>query len=88
MKKTSVPSIPHSWSLEDWPKDVYPGGASKGRYLTRAHRNELVAVGALVRVGRDLVVVGAPYTAWLSRHSERVKDFSIAPNERRAESQA
>jgi hypothetical protein len=64
---------------------VYPGVVSKGRYVVRAHRTELIAIGALVRIGRGLVVMGAAYSSWLSRQGERVRDFRIAPNIRRAE---
>ncbi len=72
--------IPHSWALDEWPSFCYPHRASRARYLIRSHRNELVAAGALTRVGRDLVVLGAGYSAWLSKQSARVDGFEIAPN--------
>lgn len=72
--------IPHSWSIDEWPSFVYPHRASKARYTIRCHRDELVAAGALTRVGRDLVVLGAGYSAWLSKQGARVDGFQIAPN--------
>jgi hypothetical protein len=71
MAKNSLQKIPHSWAVDEWPADVYPGRASKARYTLRAHRTELVAAGALVRVGRDLVV---------AQKANRVDGFAIAPN--------
>lgn len=78
-------AIPHSWALGDWPATVYPGKESKARYIVRAHQDELVASGALTRVGRDLVVIGANYSAWLVKQSGRVSNFEIAPNRAAAE---
>jgi hypothetical protein len=83
-----VPSVPHSWKLDDWPREIYPGAASKGRYVVRAHRTELIARGALVRIGRDLVVMGGPYASWMAQQGERVKEYQIAPNVRRAKAAA
>ena len=80
MARNPVPTVPHSWRLDDWPRDVFPGAASKGRYVVRAHRTELISVGALVRVGRDLVVMGAAYSSWLSRQANRVAAYQIPPN--------
>ena len=77
-------SFPHSWAIELWPSDVHPGTVSRARYMVRAHRNELIAAGALVRVGRELVVLGAPYSRWLQNQMEKVTGFpAIPPNVRR-----
>lgn len=78
--KSAVEKIPHSWSVEDWPQIVYPRSSSKGRYILRANRDALVAAGALVRVGRDLVVIGPAYEKWLVKQGGRVAEFEIAPN--------
>ncbi len=80
MASNKLPSIPHSWPLDEWPSHVYPCKSSKAKYVTRAHRDELVAAGALVRVGRDLVVMGAPYSAWLAKQGSRVNGFELAMN--------
>lgn len=80
MAKTQATATPHSWSIETWPTPVYPHEAKRARYLVRTRRNELMAAGALVRVGRELVVLGDRYSRWLERQASRVPDFEIAPN--------
>jgi len=82
--KSSALPVPHSWALESWPPHVYPHSPGKGRYTVRANRSALMAAGALTRVGRDLVVIGAPYAAWLQSQANRVSDYHIAPNQRTA----
>ena len=74
------PVLPHSWCVTEWPATIYPHHPSKGRYIVRAFRRELVAAGALTRVGRDLVILGAGYSAWLSKRADKVDGFTIAPN--------
>ncbi len=71
---------PHSWAIEAWPQFVYPHSPGKGRYLVRCNRTALVAAGALTRIGRDLVVLGAPFSKWLESQSGRVDGFEIAAN--------
>jgi hypothetical protein len=78
--KIPVAPVPHSWSIEDWPRDVYPGSPSQGRYVVNCHRAELVAVGALTRIGRELVVLGPGYARWMVEQAHRVAGFRIAPN--------
>jgi hypothetical protein len=83
MAKSRTPDAqpaPHSWDIESWPPHVFPHKPGKGRYLVRANRSALTAAGALTRVGRDLVVLGAPYTKWLESQAGRVDSFEIAPN--------
>ena len=46
----------------------------------RCNRSDLVAAGALVRVGRQLVVIGKKYARWLELQASEVVDFEIAPN--------
>jgi hypothetical protein len=74
------PPTPHSWGIESWPADVYPHRPNRARYLVNTHRDDLMAAGALCRVGRELVVIGTRYTRWLERQASRVPDFTIAPN--------
>jgi len=78
--KTVADRLPHSWAVDDWPAHVYPCRPSRGRYIVRAHRDDLVSEGPLVRVGRGLVVLGAGYAAWLAKQKGRVQGFEIAPN--------
>lgn len=80
-KKVELAEIaPHSWCIEDWPPGVYPGSVSRGRYIVRAHRDELMAAGALARVGRELVVMGGRYAAWLERRAAKVPGYEVAAN--------
>ena len=71
---------PHSWAIGSWPSHVYPHSPGKGRYIVRCNRGALVAAGALTRVGRDLVVLGAPFTKWLESQANRVEGYEIAAN--------
>jgi hypothetical protein len=80
MHAITAAEIPHSWDVEHWPANVYPCRSSKGRYVLRQHREELIAAGVLSRVGRDLVILGAAYAAWLAKHRQSVEGFEIAPN--------
>ncbi len=75
---------PHSWSLKDWPPDYYPNDTSKARYLVRAYRDELTAAGALVRVGRELVIIGAPYVRWMQKKGASVHGYECPANKDRA----
>ena len=59
-KRTPIPTVPHSWAVAHWPDSVYPNNASRGRHLVRSNQTALVAAGALVRIGRELVVLGGP----------------------------
>lgn len=75
-----ISAVPHSWAVTEWPQDIYPHTTAKARYIVRSHRDELVAAGALTRIGRDLVVFGAGYNAWLRKQAGKVAGFDIAPN--------
>lgn len=66
---------PHSWDLEHWPAHVYPHDTRRARYLVRVHRDELLIAGALTRVGRELVFLGARYTRWLESRTVNVANF-------------
>jgi hypothetical protein len=72
--------MPHSWSIRHWPESVYPNDPKRGRYLVREHKADLLASGVLVRVGRELVIMGARYSRWLERQASRVPDFECAAN--------
>ena len=82
MAKPRLPitPVPHSWTFATWPKDIYPNEGSRGRHVCRAHRNELIGEGALTRVGKELVVLGAGYIRWLAKQAPRVLDFEIPCN--------
>jgi hypothetical protein len=76
--------IPHSWSLKDWPPEFYPNDPSKARYLVRANRDELTAAGALVRVGRELVIIGTPYVRWMRKKGAAVPGYECPANKGKA----
>jgi hypothetical protein len=75
-RPTKSISLPHSWRIADWPADVYPNNASAGKYVVRANRDELMSLGALCRVGRDMVVIGEGYARFLARKIDRVPGYS------------
>ena len=69
-----------SWPIANWPAEVFPNDPSKGRHLVRSKRTELVAAGALVRVGRQLVILGGPYDIWMRKKAFEVLDFECPAN--------
>jgi hypothetical protein len=71
---------PLSWSVNNWPPTVWPNSPHKARYVMRANRDSLILAGALSRVGRELIIIGAKYSRWLEKNSVNVPDFQIAPN--------
>ena len=70
-----------------WPSDVFPSDANPAHYIVRVHRAELLAAGALSRIGRQIVVLRLPYTSWLARHASRVEDIRPAVNDQHREAQ-
>ena len=58
-----------------WPVGVFPNDSMAARNFVRMYRDELVAAGALTRVGRRLVVLGAKYDAWLRSRIDQVDDY-------------
>ena len=77
-------SAPHSWDLEHWPANVYPHSEGRARWVLRAYRDELLAAGALTRVGRELVVLGDRYTRWLQSKSADVPGYQSNANRNHA----
>lgn len=84
---SSAQQAPHSWDLEHWPPTVYPHSEGRARWILRAHRNELMAAGALVRVGRELVVLGDRFTRWLQMQAANVPGYESNANTERPQSQ-
>lgn len=72
-----------SWSLNDWPPDIYPNDSLRARRVLRVHRKELMQCGAVSRIGRELVVFGEPYVRWVKSKAQNVADFKVAANEAR-----
>lgn len=65
----------HSWDLDGWPQSVWPNDPDRAKWVVRSNRRELMAEGALSRVGKRLVILGRGYSRWLSRQSDRVTRF-------------
>jgi hypothetical protein len=84
MSKPKVVPLPHSWRLCAWPPDVVPNSTSAAKHLIRTHREELRRFGALSRVGRDIIVIGEGYAAFLASKMSRVDNYLIAPNRQSA----
>jgi hypothetical protein len=80
MSKPKVIPLPHSWLVAEWPPHVTPNRSNAGRQLVRAHRSELIECGALVRIGRNLTIIGEGYAQFLARKAKRVANYEIAPN--------
>lgn len=80
----STAEVPHSWDLDGWPASVFPGSTSRGRYIVRTHKDDLMREGALARVGRELVVFGARYTRWLEKRASEVPGYVPPPNRDRS----
>jgi hypothetical protein len=72
--------IPHSWPIDGWPPGVHPGTPERGRYVVRANKDALLRAGALVRVGRELVILGERYARWLEMQAANVPGYQIAAN--------
>jgi hypothetical protein len=80
-KKSEIAEqVPPSWDIEHWPANVYPHTPNRGRYVVRSNKTELLNEGALTRVGRDLVVIGAGYARFLAKRAKNVASYEIAPN--------
>jgi hypothetical protein len=73
-----------SWAVKKWPPNVFPGNPSRGRRIVREHRSDLLQAGAIARVGRELVVIGARYQRWLEKQATNVPGFECAANRRQA----
>lgn len=85
MTRSTASPTPHSWDLEHWPQHVFPHTPNRARYIVRSHRNELLRAGAISRVGRELVIVGARYARWLEQRASHVAGYECAANRNRGE---
>jgi hypothetical protein len=72
-------SVPHSWELDSWETiapDVWPHTSTRAKWISKCYRKELIEAGALTRVGKTLVFLGAAYTRWLERRARHVVEFA------------
>jgi hypothetical protein len=74
--KERPPSAPHSWELGTWPSEVWPHDPKRAQWIARAYRKELVAAGAISRVGKVIVFSGAKYSRWLESRAHHVVEFA------------
>ena len=78
MAKEKAEPVPHSWAVSEWDErapHVFPSSKSKADYLIRSHMDELLREGALVRVGRERVMIRQPYSRWLAKQAARVVNY-------------
>lgn len=74
--------VPHTWAVNKWTEiasAVFPGTTEAGKHLVRCNKNDLHKHGALIRIGRELVIVGAAYAKWLvsKQHRDDVTEYEI-----------
>jgi len=73
-------TLPYSWTIKTWPRDVHPFDGAKARHLLRVHQAKLVAAGALTRIGHEIVVLGAGYAKWMASNVTRVTEYTPTAN--------
>jgi hypothetical protein len=88
--KVKAAALPHSWTVADWPAGVFPNRQNSARNLVRDNRAELIECGALMRVGKMLVISGEGYARFLSRRmgGDGVTGYTIAANRARGQAVA
>ena len=87
MAKQVVESIPPNWEISRWPANVFPHDATRAKSFVRRHHKELMACGAISRIGRFRVILGAGYAAFLAKGISRVDGYDMPAN-RKQESAA
>lgn len=76
--RRTAANLPHSWELDSWETvapDVWPHTTARAKWIARAYRKQLVAAGALSRVGRCIVILGAGYARWLENRAAEVTEY-------------
>ena len=68
--------LPHSWDIEHWPVSVWPHSPKRAKYVLRAFRDELMRCGALVRIGREIIVLGKGYGYFLEQGRADVAGYA------------
>lgn len=69
-------SEPQSWDFDTWPDAVWPNDPERAKWVVRSNRSELVAEGAITRIGKRVVVLGSGYSRWLARGATRVDGYA------------
>jgi hypothetical protein len=81
--KPNVNAVPATWTIADWPADVYPCKPDRGRQLVRKYEAELTRCGALARIGKVKVIFGAEYMGWMHGQANRVTGYVLPMNKAR-----
>lgn len=71
--------IPHDWTIKTWPADIYPYSGDRARKLVRLYQPALLAAGALTRIGREIVALGAGYSKCGWRRTQSGSPNSTCP---------
>lgn len=82
---TANSKVPHSWTIAKWPEHIYPHTPKKARYVLRSQRDSLLREKALVRIGRELVVIGDRYNRWMQKRVIDVPGYECPANKGRAQ---
>jgi len=83
IKSSPTSPVPHSWDLRSWEAaapHVWPHNEVAARRILKTRRAELQAAGALTRIGRNLVFLGAGYQKWLASQAPNVTDYDVPMN--------
>jgi hypothetical protein len=80
MSTRKAATVPHSWTIERWPPEVFPNSPNRARYVIRSHKDELTSAGCISRVGREIVVIGERYARWLEKANANVAGYEVAAN--------
>ena len=88
MAAQSVESMPPNWEINRWPPNVFPHEPERARSFVRRYQKELIECGALTRIGRIRVVLGAGYAAFLEMGRGRVEGYEANCNKAKASAEA
>jgi hypothetical protein len=81
-KAPQADGLKHSWLVKQWPENIAPGNPVAARAFIRRNRPALIRCGALARVGKDLVVLGAGWAAFLAVSMRNVEGYQCPGNRR------
>jgi hypothetical protein len=79
-RKPEAMPAPHSWGFGSWPPHVWPNDGVKGKRFCRTYEKDLLKAKALVRMGRELVVMGGPFCAYMAKQTAAVRNFEVPCN--------
>lgn len=80
MKSEAITPLPHDWTIDTWPAGLFPYNGASARHLIYVNQPQLLAAGALVRIGHKIVILAAGYLKWLASNASRVPEYDLACN--------